>query len=339
MPRKADDSAPTWLEVPSAAEVLGKVSGQPHAVARCRWCGGPFGRAYGASVDTQQHRWVCLNLPCAERQLRYAMPKQKQFFTPDGTPILYMPLPLQVDLRESPYKRTLLAGAAGSCKSFGARWDAYAACRATPGFQVLLLRATLKQLEKNHLKFMAYEALQLGDAKYSGGNVMTMTFTNESQMSMGYCENKGDIANHLGPEWDKIIIEEANNIIEDALAEIPARDRGSPYAKRPAGVEKDGTSLLLANPGGVGSMALVDHYIEKKPDLEKYPEYNPSMHGHIQGTLDDNPYLAEDYARTTLSGLNAARYRQMRHGDWNAVAGQFFGQFTSETHVRSMEAS
>jgi hypothetical protein len=266
------------------------------------------------------------------------MPKQAQFWQKGDSPILYMPLPIGVELEDSPHKRTLCAGAAGSAKSYTGRWFLYSQCRKLPGSRWLLLRCSYDELDKNHLQFIPAECEQLGDAEWSGGNVRRVTFANDSKIFCGYCDDLADIPKHLGPEWDGVVFEEAVNFLERALSEISARDRGSQTAQRPVGVEKDGRTFCLTNPGGRGMMYLVDHYIRKEPDPAEYPHYNAEMHGHIPATLRDNPYLPEDYATKNLSGLSAARYKQLAHGDWTVLTGQFFDAFDPSVHVVAMEA-
>jgi hypothetical protein len=249
-------------------------------------------------------------------------------------PYFFLPLPLNVDLIESPWKRTLLAGAAGSSKSFGARRLLYAICRDRPGIRILLLRCTNDELIKNHLQFMPFEATQLGDAKYSGGNPKSMTFENQSMIAMGYCDDAADIPRHLGAEWDLIVLEEAVNFLPNAISEITARDRGSFMVEHKG--DRDGKSWLLSNPGGRAMLYLSDTYITKQPDALEYPEYDPTVHGHIHATLEDNPYLPESYAQKNLSGLTASRFKQLRFGDWTVFSGQFFSTWEQSKHLQEL---
>lgn len=78
---------------------------------------------------------------------------------------------------------------------------------------------------------------------------------------------------------------------------------------------------------------LIDHYIRRTPDPEEYPTYDAANYGYIGATLEDNPALSPTYEKTELSGLSRARYRQLRHGDWTALAGQFFEEFDESIHV------
>jgi hypothetical protein len=298
-------------------------------VARCRWCGGFFVKFF--------NQWRCERDECFAKQEAHAILK---LVHADGqeSPYLFLPLPLQVDLETSDVKRLLVAGAAGASKSYGARWHLYAQCRRFPGYRALLLRCSYDELYKNHLQFMSSEAASLGDAKYSGGNVRQMAFTNDSIVFMGYCDDAADIPRHLGINWDKIVFEEGVTFLPEALSEISARDSGSVTR---AAVEDncDGKTLIVTNPGGRAMPYLIDHYIKRNPDRADYPEYVPEIHGFIPATLEDNPYKAENFASQTLSGLSAARYKQLRFGDWTVFAGQFFSSFNPAKHITPLDVA
>jgi hypothetical protein len=56
---------------------------------------------------------------------------------------------------------------------------------------------------------------------------------------------------------------------------------------------------------------------------------------YIPGALEDNPYLPEGYERD-LAVLTPWRFQQLRHNDWNIVAGLFFTEFAASTHVQDL---
>jgi hypothetical protein len=310
-----------------------------HPVAVCRWCGGRFYLAHRLPPQ-----WLCLTQACADRQVRSAIPRITPPLYEEGTgdqapsPWLFLPLPLSIDLAESPWKRTLLAGAAGCAKSYSARWMAYRECLARPGIRVLLMRQSFDSLKKNHTQFMAAEALALqtfghGAVRFLSGQYQSCSFENGSTILMGYCATESDVQKHLGNDLDLIIMEEAVLFPSKAIVEIPPRDRASPTARALGAT--DGKTWLLSNPGGQAMLTLSEFYIEKKPDPEEYPNYDPQYHGYIHGGLEDNPYLAPDYAEKNLGSLSAARYKQLRHGDWTCFAGAFF-DFDQTAHVRAL---
>lgn len=288
-----------------------------HAVARCRWCGGRFERIYG-------WQWICESPHCAERMVTAAMlPKERPI---EGSPFLFLPLPLQIEIDEHPAKRLLVWGPAGISKSFGSRWHLYRRCRQIPGYQALLLRCTLEQLRTNHLEFMKGEAEHLGDAKYVGGNERRMYFDNGAMIKAGYCDDASDIGQHLGPEYDEVMVEQAEQFLDRAINEITSRDRGSAPARiamAKLGLD-EGRSRLLSNRGGRADVFLDEHYIDRAPDPDEYPNYDPQYYGAITGDVRDNPYLSKTYKSSVLGGLDAARYQQLAEGDRYAVRDQFF---------------
>ncbi len=306
-----------------------------HSVAKCRWCGGPFEQIFG-------WQWICTNKPCAERQIAHAVfsPEPK-----DGeTPYLFLPLPLQVDIEESPIKRLLVWGPRGISKSFGGRWHLYKRCLAIPGYQALLLRVTYDQLFRNHLKFMPTETNAFGKtsdgtpvARYFAGTDKPkhVQFSNGSTLWAGFCQHEADIAQHMGQEYDEIVPEEAVHFLPKALSEIVTSDRGSSTA-RPAMAARGfftGRSRLLTNTGGQSMEVLKDHYVDRAPDRDLYPKYNPEHYGSMNGDVTDNPYLSPDFLSETMGGLEKARYEQLAEGSWDAFPGQFFPDFNPARHV------
>ncbi len=298
-----------------------------HEKAVCRWCGGPFEQIYG-------WQWICANPPCAERQIKHAVLAENP--PEDKSPYLFLPLPLQVDIEESPIKRLLVWGPAGIAKSYGLRWHLYKRCLKIPGYQALLLRATYDQLYRNHLQFMGAEAKSFG-AKYLAGTdkPKQVQFDNGSLLLAGFCQHDSHIAQHLGNEYDEVAADEAVHLLPRALNEISTRDRGSAPA-RPAMAALGfytGRCRFLTNPGGQSMEYLRGHFVDRNPDREVYPEYDPKFYGSITGGVSDNPYLSPDYLKETLGGLEKARYAQLAEGSWDAFPGQFFQTWNPSKHV------
>jgi hypothetical protein len=90
MPRRKV-AAPTVVVPPLQALILEAAPAvvcapQLHEVAKCRWCQQPFRRM-------DDRHWICTTSTCADRQLAAAMRKAGN----DHGPILFLPLPLQID--------------------------------------------------------------------------------------------------------------------------------------------------------------------------------------------------------------------------------------------------
>lgn len=283
-------------------------------------------------------QWICETSACAAREVAHAIRKAESVSFP--SPFLYLPLPLQVDIEESPVKRLLVHGSRGVSKSYGGRWSLYARCRKIAGYSAMLLRCTYDQLEKNHLKYMDAEAKLLGDAKYEKGSVKRMVFENGSEVRFGYCQDKADISQHIGPEWDEILFEESVHFLPEAIQNISSGDRGGSLS-RPArallGINT-GRCRLLTNPGGRAALYLEDFFIKRNPDPLMYPKYRDKYYGSISGDALDNPYLDEDHELATLGGLDKDRFEQLARGRWDVFPGQFFETFNPAVHVAAMEA-
>jgi hypothetical protein len=62
--------------------------------------------------------------------------------------------------------------------------------------------------------------------------------------------------------------------------------------------------------------------------------------------LDDNPYIDPEYERNlaVIALRSPHRYEQLRHGNWEATEGTFFGEFRASVdgkpyHVRQLLAA
>jgi Terminase-like family. len=250
---------------------------------------------------------------------------------------LWVPTPAQVELREATVPNLLWGDSAGVAKSFGLRWNGISNCLDIPNYEVLLLRRTYPELEETHLKDMEREALLMNEhgpmeAVYRKGE-RRLWFENGSFIKAGHCESESDMTKMLSREYDEIIFDEGSTLIPKTMLEISSRARSA----KPLVVARGGAFVRTgSNPGGIGALYLKDFYIDRKPDPEEYPDYDPNDYGYIPGRLTDNPYLDVRYEKR-LKQLGATRRRQLLAGDWSVFDGQFFA-FDSSIHVAALEA-
>jgi len=272
--------------------------------------------------------------------------------TPDGkSPFLFLPLPMQIDIEESPTRRLLAHGPAGIAKSYGGRWMLYRFCLKHEGIQCLLLRCTIEQLRKNHLKFIDGEIRQIvgpvedkvaaKEIKYTKQPDQVVNFEKMgSSITMGYCDNEGQIGQWKGPEFDIIVFEQAEEFIPEALEVIASRDRCSPTGAEAMTAwlgERRGRCVLLANAGGQSGQYLDDHYINRNPDPVEYPHYQADEYAAMEGDVEDNPYLEPGYREKTLGGLRSTFYAQLAENRRDVFEGQFFPDFHPGVHVTNIE--
>jgi hypothetical protein len=295
-------------------------------VAICCWCQAPLVQAEGA--------WWCSGaVGCRTRQTEWALAATDK--KTKARRWLYLPTPKQVDFHAATRqtRRVLYGGQAGPGKSHALRWGLYRDCLTIPNLNCLLLRRTFQQLEQTHLGEMLREQ-KLINANYMTGEKV-MRFPNGSVIRAGHCETVADAQNYLSTEYDRIAFDELVTFDRDMALEIMSRARTSKAAVKAAG---DAQVWAGTNPGGRGALWVKEFFIERTVDRGEFPSYDPGRYGFVEASLDDNPYISEQYRRD-LEDLPEMRKRQLLYGDWNAFEGQFFSEFRQGVHVADLEVA
>lgn len=280
--------------------------------------------------------WLCPTEVCWKRQVKHAL-----VVTLKGKEqrCLFVPVPKQVVFWECSAKNILWGGAAGPGKSTGGRWWLYKQCLTIPGFEALLLRETSPQLKQTHIRRMETEQHLIGADWRSTDAVMK--FPNGSLIQCGHMEDAGAVQNYLSTEYDAILADEGSQYPIGEHGDIPLLELSTRARSKKEGVRAAGGAkfVVVSNPGGPSSTALLDFFVDHTPDFDLCPalktEYRPEQWEYIPATLDDNPYIDPDYL-TTLAVLPKWRYEQLRHGDWRVFSGQFFSQWRENHHVRDL---
>jgi hypothetical protein len=291
---------------------------RPHPTARCGWCGGPFYK-----IDL--FYW-CKTPTCAAKQRAYGVGSE----TPKGWVWLYVPLPAQVDLECSKAPYRLSGGAAGTSKSHGLRWLFYKYALRVKNFEALILRRSFPELERTHLRRMQREEKVLQAAgvncEYKKADRQMVFHETGAIIEAGHMEDEDAVERYLSAEYDAIGADEGGGFPPGPLLELATRTVGR--SERPEMRAAGGPFFLVAtNPIGPAVAMLRDFFITHTPDYEVYPhlrgKYDPAQWAFIKGRLEDNPYLGEAYA-DSLALYSPTRYKQLRHGDWDAIEGTFF---------------
>ena len=93
-----------------------------------------------------------------------------------------------------------------------------------PGIRQLIVRRTYPELINNHVNPLM--GMLAGVATYHKQEKV-FRFPNGSTISMGYCNNDGDLNQYQGAEYDIIFLEEATNLREEWIRKITACCRGT----------------------------------------------------------------------------------------------------------------
>src|SRR5581483_9853793 len=258
-----------------------KQAGSPHPFATCCWCHQPLVPLCGGKY------WRCQTLTCFERQMQYWVTKQDEQ-SDNLLDIWFLPTPIQVELFDAvlsgQYGHILCDGPKYSSKSFGMRWLAHWLCLKYPGFQVLLLRRTLPELERTHIKEAKLEAEWLG-ADYT--SKYEFKYPNESQITFGHVAEVTDSNKYLSVAYDLVCLDELWTFVETQILDLTTAAR--PHRRTPPGWRP--SVVACTNPGGgSGGAYCRSHFVYKNPDPALYPRYHAADYHRIFVPIESNPY-------------------------------------------------
>jgi phage terminase large subunit len=265
------------------------------------------------------------------------------------------PTPKQRLFHEARTRYVAYGGAKGGGKSHGVRQKATYLCFAHKGIDILIIRRTLNELEKNHVRplLAAYAKLPPRLRPRYNEQKKVFTFPWGSKITLGYCDNENDVWQYQGQEYPVVFIDEATRLTEFQFRRINECVRGpGEFPKR---------TYLTCNPGGPGHFWVKRLFI----DRQYHTNEDPEDFTFIQARVYDNAplfaadplykkalksYMEEhdlkeaneaavhyarensDYVRTLKMGSEDEQ-RAYLDGDWNVFSGLYFGEFDTRLHV------
>lgn len=270
----------------------------------------------------------------------------------------YEPQAKQLILHTNPAKNLLAIGGGGSGKSFFLLGEALYTCFQYPGADVLLLRRDFPELEKGLIldfkSMVPAEFYKYNDSKHIA------TFPNGSKIFFGHLQNQSErsLSQYLSAAFVFIGIDEIGQFSYEAYSFLSWRNRINNDCKRDAeGYMPIPRMGGATNPLGPGYGWIKTIWVDKKPvsqlgqTAKKHDgKYYQNVHGkdeivfdpedyvYVHSTVLDNPaQLAKDpdYINKLMRLPPALRQKAL-YGDLNAVAGQYFSNFTYDRHVLSL---
>ncbi len=230
------------------------------------------------------------------------------------------PNPRQREFFESRARHTAYGGARGGGKSWAMRRKLVLLAIHYEDLQILLLRRTLPELTENHVRPLQTELS--GFVNYNQTQ-RVFTFPNGSRIKLGYCDNEQDVFRYQGQEYDVIGMEEATQFTESQMQFISTCNRS---------VRTDFSPRMYytCNPGGVGHGWVKRLFIDRRYRASERAE----DYVFIPARVTDNPVLMRNPTYlTTLENLPEPLRRAHLDGDWDVLAGQYFGEFSRARHV------
>ena len=249
----------------------------------------------------------------------------------------YTPQERQKLLHSTFASEILYGGAAGGGKSHCIRWDGYDFCINNPGCVAVLVRQTLPQLEKNHIRRIRTEIpRQLGEFNETK---KVFNFWNGSLMAFQHLEYDKDINNFQGDEIHWLGVDEAALLKPEHLSEIKTRLRLGGWRPTAHGKGRLPRLVMGSNPGGPSHLWLKQNFIDPAPPetiFEKIVKVRDKelikTRIFIPATVRDNSYLDVEY-EAQFDDLPEWKQQQLRDGDWNVVPGAFFDCWDVNKHV------
>jgi len=192
-----------------------------------------------------------------------------------------------------------------------------------PKRNAAIFRKTYPELEANHIRPMFQE--HPGLRPFYNESKKLLTLPNGSTIRFAYCEGEKDVAREQGQEIHDLGIDEVGQWEEGVFRTILGSNRSSNPNIKPR-------CALSANPGGLGHQWLKRLFIQRRfNERERALDY-----AFIQSLINDNPALIDsdpDYVHRLNTETNEALRKAYLYGDWDAMAGQYFGELRREKHV------
>lgn len=220
-------------------------------------------------------------------------------------------------------KYTCYGGARGGGKSWSIQRKAPLGALYYPGMRILILRREYGDMENSIISPML-KLLPVGTYQYNKSTYM-ITFHNGSTIKFGNMPGYGAAVEgkYQGQEYDWLFIDEATQFAETEFRGLAAIVRGTNNIPK--------RIYLTCNPGGIGHFWVKRLFI----DRDFRDGENPDDYVFIRATVDDNKNLMEsnpDYVKQ-LELLPEDIRRAHRFGDWSALSGVYFGEFTDGLHT------
>jgi len=236
--------------------------------------------------------------------------------------------PKQREFIESRTLYTAYGGARGGGKTHALRVGAFSGALKYPGIKILIIRRTYNELRENHIEPMVKMVPQQL-ATYNG-SIYLMRFENGSTIKFGHYNGDASELEYQGQEYDWIFMDEATQFTEHQFRILGGCLRGVNNIPK--------HFYLTCNPGGIGHAWVKRLFIKRefKTNCENPEENeNPKDYKFIKALVEDNKLLVQSSPQylQMLSNLPEKMRAAHRYGDWDALSGAYFEEFSAAKHV------
>lgn len=211
-----------------------------------------------------------------------------------------------------------------------------------PDLQVYLFRRLSPDLLKTHIEGPKGLRTLLNPLVESGHCQIVMDeirFWNNSRIYLCHCQDDKDVYKYMGVEIHVLLIDELTQFTENMYRFIRSRVRAVGLNLPESRKGLFPRILCASNPGNVGHQFVKGSFIDGFVPMKLYKMADTEggfLRQYIPARIEDNPTLENDNPeyRKALRGLGSPELvKAFELGDWNVVAGAYFPEFSTETHV------
>jgi phage terminase large subunit len=222
----------------------------------------------------------------------------------------------------------LYGGAAGGGKSFWLRWYSIRWLikifkeHKLRGVQAALFCEDYPTLKDRHVGRIEMELPRwMGTLKEDKSYGLCVKLCSALGGGVLMLRNLDDPSKYMSTEFGLVAIDELTKNPKEVFDNLRARLRwtGLPRPQFISG----------SNPGNIGHEWVKNLWIDRTfPDEEQEPE----EFAYVPARVDDNPYVDVSYLKS-LESLPVRLRKALREGSWDIAEGQFFTDFSRDTHV------
>lgn len=232
--------------------------------------------------------------------------------------LFYQPTAKGAEFHDLTTPNAILEGPRGTGKSMILRNEAHAHALMCPELTYLMVRRTMPELRKSHLKFIVREMRRLGG--FFNKTESVAYYPNGSLGFYGHCETDDDVLIYLSSQFARVYMDEVTTFPGEMILKLASTIR-VPEGSGWVAALRGGT-----NPLGESADWVLRWFINKTVPPEEAEDYNPADYTAVRMVPEDNPHLDWKQYRSRLKNLPEHVRRAWLYGEW-VVEGVYFSDF------------